>query len=128
MPIVKRVLKTSYLVTKNLVAGTPVALTLFSALKQCLRDVTNEDLPSLFCKIAFVGVTPVYLTVFIGAFANKKQFSRFRKASKILIKGVSSVYTGPAKLLDVILEPLEILFFEETCPIQSGNLFFIDAG
>lgn len=127
MPIIKRALKTSYLVTKNIVAGTPVTLTLFSAIKQCLRDISNDDLPSLACKLAFAGVTPVYFTIFVGGFANRHQFSKFRKATKIIVKGVSCVYTGPAKILDVVLEPLEVLFFDEVIPIQSGNLFFIDA-
>ena len=126
MPIIKHVLKTTYVVTKNVLSGALLTLTCFNGVKQCLKNVSNEDLSSITCKLALASCSPIYATVFIGAFSSKKQFSKFKTVGKILIKGVSLIYSGPRKGLDIITEPLEILIFGEPVPIQAGNLFFIN--
>ena len=117
MPIIKHVLKTSYVIGKNVLSGTPLALTCFKAVKQCLKDVSSEDLPSAACKLAVLTCAPVYATAIIGGFATVKQFSKIKTA----VKWISFVYTGPRKGLDLLAEPLEILVFGEAVP--SGSLF-----
>ena len=126
MGVKKKILKSVYIVVKGSASGTPLAGICFVTLKQCLKDISFEDIPSVACKTFLVTCVPSSTAVaVVGAFCNAKTLRSIKGFAKVAINVAGIVYTGPSYVLNLSLSGLEILIFGEEVPVGPNGLDLI---
>jgi hypothetical protein len=122
----KTILKSVYVVVKGSACGTPLAGICFVTLKQCLKDISFEDIPYLACKTFLVTCVPTSTAVaVVGAFCNAKTLRSVKGFAKVVINVAGVIYTGPSYAVNLSLSALEILIFGEEVPVGPNGLALI---
>ena len=104
-----------------------MTFTCVSIVKQCVRDVASDDLPSLVCKFSFsfCGV-PVSIVSAVGTFGSPNSAKKLKTCSKFLLNVIGAPISVSTFCVDYSLESLEVILFGEACSIMKGGSFFIN--
>jgi 6,7-dimethyl-8-ribityllumazine synthase len=120
-------LRTCYATGKSIISGAPMAVVCVNAVRQCSKDIINEDLPSLACKVVLHYCVPSMTVVsFIGAYGTPETAKKLKFVGKFVVNSAGLIVTGPTYLADRTLTGFEIAVFGEAIPISSGSLYLLD--
>ena len=127
MAIKKTILKTTYITCKSIVYGYPFGKTCITAFKQCIKDITLDDLPSLACRIAaiYCGAPMVAIGV-VGGYMGPEGVRKIKVISKVALNVCAAPVTAPAFFCDKALESVECYFFGEALPVLGDKAFLFD--
>jgi len=127
MPLKRTVFRTSYTAGKSLACGLPLGVVCVKAIKQCIKDVATEDMPSIACKAVLHYCVPATAVVScLGAYGTPETAKKMKVVAKIVVNFAGIIFTGPSYLADMSLAGVETFVFGEPIPIGSNSLFLLD--
>ena len=127
MGVKTKITKNIYVVCKGIACGMPAGALCFRTAKQCIKDITLEDLPSRACYIFLVSCVPTSASVaFVGAFCTPETLKKIKKGLKVAVNIGALIYTGPAHFTDTALSSFEQAIFGEPLPVLSSGLLLLN--
>lgn len=127
MGISKALCKNVYFIGKGIIAGYPITHVCWKATQQCIKDIVNDDIPSLACKVvAFYCGPTITAVAFLGAVGTPETARKLKTAAKIGVNIVASPFTLPATLLDAGTASLETCLFGEALPLMGDGPFLLN--
>lgn len=127
MGLKTKVAKTCYIAAKGIICQAPAAHVCWKTLKQSIKDITRDELPSLACKtFALYCGAPLTSVALVGSFCDPDTVRKLKTGGKFIVNVVASPFTGPAYIADTCLAGVETALFGEPLPILGNGPFLIN--